>query len=214
MALHALELTLDPASDVMVRRLWGLLAAAGLPSQARHTGATNAPHLTVASAPAIASTVEQDATVLLGPLLPARMPVAGLTVLGRRRLTLALLVTPGPAVVAAVHQIRATISHTTITGALASAGSSPWLADTEVGTPESSGSAHATTQPENGKTWPQPAGDRRPWVGHVTVARGLTPAQLAAAVEILTRHDPVDEVTADTLRRWDPDTGTVRRLRA
>lgn len=43
----SLEMLLDGATDAAVRREWDLLAAAGLPSQAHHTGASNSPHITL-----------------------------------------------------------------------------------------------------------------------------------------------------------------------
>lgn len=45
--VQAVELTLDRASDERVRSEWAALQEAGLPSLADHTGATNAPHVTV-----------------------------------------------------------------------------------------------------------------------------------------------------------------------
>ncbi|GAA0957897.1 2'-5' RNA ligase family protein [Frigoribacterium faeni] len=48
--MHSIELLLDDASDAAVRDDWRLLAEAGLPSLAGHTGATNAPHLTLSAA--------------------------------------------------------------------------------------------------------------------------------------------------------------------
>ncbi len=46
--VQTVELLLDPALDAAVRRQWQALLAAGLPSQARHTGESNAPHITLA----------------------------------------------------------------------------------------------------------------------------------------------------------------------
>ncbi|KTS07206.1 hypothetical protein NS283_01625 [Microbacterium testaceum] len=43
----SLELTFDQSSDAAVRREWDALLAAGLPSQAQHTGASNRPHVTM-----------------------------------------------------------------------------------------------------------------------------------------------------------------------
>ncbi len=45
--MHSIELLLDGAADEAVRREWSALAEAGLPSQAHHTGETNAPHITL-----------------------------------------------------------------------------------------------------------------------------------------------------------------------
>lgn len=43
----SLELVFDAASDAAVRREWDALVAADLPSQARHTGESNRPHVTL-----------------------------------------------------------------------------------------------------------------------------------------------------------------------
>lgn len=48
-----MELLLDDDLDGRVRHEWARLADAGLPSQARHTGATNAPHVTLSAADAL-----------------------------------------------------------------------------------------------------------------------------------------------------------------
>lgn len=45
--MHSIELLLDASTDGAVRQQWSLLAEAGLPSQARHTGDSNAPHVTL-----------------------------------------------------------------------------------------------------------------------------------------------------------------------
>lgn len=45
--MHSIELLLDETADDAVRREWSALAEAGLPSQARHSGETNAPHITL-----------------------------------------------------------------------------------------------------------------------------------------------------------------------
>lgn len=46
--MPSLELRLDTDGDAAVRGEWAALHAAGLPSQADHTGDSNAPHITVA----------------------------------------------------------------------------------------------------------------------------------------------------------------------
>lgn len=43
----SLELVFDETSDAVIRREWDALVAADLPSQARHTGASNRPHITL-----------------------------------------------------------------------------------------------------------------------------------------------------------------------
>ncbi len=56
--VQSVEALLDADLDAAVRRQWRALADAGLPSQARHTGATNAPHVTLAVADALDDRVE------------------------------------------------------------------------------------------------------------------------------------------------------------
>ena len=45
--VHALDVTFDRTDDDRVRAEWRALQDAGLPSLARHTGASNRPHLTL-----------------------------------------------------------------------------------------------------------------------------------------------------------------------
>ena len=47
--VHALDVTFDRLTDDRVRAEWEALRDAGLPSLARHTGASNRPHLTLDS---------------------------------------------------------------------------------------------------------------------------------------------------------------------
>ena len=47
--VHALDVTFDRLTDDRVRAEWQALRDAGLPSLARHTGASNRPHLTLDS---------------------------------------------------------------------------------------------------------------------------------------------------------------------
>jgi 2'-5' RNA ligase len=103
MPLAALEAVLDPDSDAAVRACWAALDEAGLPSQAQHKGATNAPHVTLVSAPAIGSAHLTVATAILVPTLPIELAVSGWAVFGDgSRYTLALLCAAPTAVVSAV----------------------------------------------------------------------------------------------------------------
>lgn len=49
----SLELVFDDASDAAVRSEWDALVAADLPSQARHTGESNRPHVTLLVRPGL-----------------------------------------------------------------------------------------------------------------------------------------------------------------
>lgn len=104
--LHALELLLDRSGDARVRRDWELLREAGLPSQADHRGASNAPHVTLAAAPSFGADDRARAVELLAPLLPAAVRLAGLAVLGARRPALVRLVEVPAPVARAVLALR------------------------------------------------------------------------------------------------------------
>lgn len=47
--MRSVELTFDPEAEARFRADWDLLAAAGLPSLAHHTSASNRPHITLAA---------------------------------------------------------------------------------------------------------------------------------------------------------------------
>ena len=87
--LHALELVPDEAGRELVRRDWQALSDAGLPSQLDHRGSTNAPHVTVVSAPELPEAAIDVARTRLGSLLPVRARAAGLLLLGGDRVTIA-----------------------------------------------------------------------------------------------------------------------------
>ena len=88
-SLHALELVPDEAGRDAVRRDWQALHDAGLPSQLDHRGRTNAPHVTVVSAPALPDAAIDVAAVRLGTLLPVSARAAGVLLLGGERVTIA-----------------------------------------------------------------------------------------------------------------------------
>jgi hypothetical protein len=95
--LHALELVPDDAGDLAVRRDWQALRDAGLPSQLDHPGATNTPHVTVLALPAMDAALEARAAALVGSLLPVRVRMAGVALLGGPKVTVArLLDVPEP----------------------------------------------------------------------------------------------------------------------
>lgn len=91
--VQTVELVLDEQTDSAVRRSWDVLAAAGLPSQARHTGATNRPHVTLAVAGEIPAAVESRlAGAVAGLPIPVRL--GGFVFFAGRRCVLARLVVP------------------------------------------------------------------------------------------------------------------------
>lgn len=95
MPLHSLDLTLDAGDEEWVRREWQALADADLPSQAHHRSPTNAPHVTLASAPVIMAEHERTAVQAVAPLLPISLGLAGVVLLGRGPYAVARLLTAG-----------------------------------------------------------------------------------------------------------------------
>ncbi len=98
--VQSVEALLDPATDARVRSLWDALAAAGLPSQARHTGDSNAPHVTLAVRAEVPSALDAALGEAVGPL-PLAVRLGGLLVFARRRAVLALAVVPSEPLLAA-----------------------------------------------------------------------------------------------------------------
>jgi 2'-5' RNA ligase len=90
--MQSVELLLDETAHAGVVRQWQALADAGLPSQARHQGATNAPHITIG----LASAIDEPAEARLATALDALpMPVtigAPLLFGGTRRVVLVRMV--------------------------------------------------------------------------------------------------------------------------
>lgn len=86
--LQSLELLLDDEADALARGLWDRLAEAGIPSQAQHRAASNAPHVTLVAARSIALPAA-------APPLPVPLVLGSPVVLGSGpSRALALLVVP------------------------------------------------------------------------------------------------------------------------
>lgn len=91
--VQSVELLLDADGDLLVRRQWQLLAEAGLPSQARHTGASNAPHITLAVRQSLNGEHEAALENLAAeqpPWLPSAVRIGALLVFPSRRATVVL----------------------------------------------------------------------------------------------------------------------------
>jgi hypothetical protein len=108
--LHALELVPDDEGRELVRRDWQALHDAGLPSQLDHRSPTNAPHVTVVSAPSLPDEAIDVAQARLGSLLPIRARAAGLLLLGGDRLTIARAVDIDDDVVRRVLAVRVQVA--------------------------------------------------------------------------------------------------------
>ncbi|MFC8047265.1 2'-5' RNA ligase family protein [Nocardia sp. NPDC057353] len=90
--VQSVELLLDAAAEAAVRAQWQALAAAGLPSQAAHTGASNRPHITAAVAAELPPAAE--AALFELKFEPFPVTVGSLMVFGVKRLVLVRLVIP------------------------------------------------------------------------------------------------------------------------
>jgi 2'-5' RNA ligase len=90
--VHSVELILDDETDRKIRAQWTSLAGAGLPSQARHTGASNRPHITLALTETL--TGETIRALEEAIALPLPIAVGGLLLFGSRRIVLARLAIP------------------------------------------------------------------------------------------------------------------------
>ncbi|MCH9667101.1 MAG: 2'-5' RNA ligase family protein [Actinomycetia bacterium] len=105
--VHSVELLFDDQTDLVVRRIWDDLAAAGVRSQAAHTSATNRPHVTLT----VAGRMDDAVSAALRPAL-MRLPLDCLIgapmVFGGRSATLVRLVVPSAELLglhAEVHRI-------------------------------------------------------------------------------------------------------------
>jgi 2'-5' RNA ligase len=90
--MMSVELLLDGGSDAAVRAQWEALLQADLPSQARHPGASNAPHITLLAA----ESIDTDGLDAVAAALPLTVTLGGWVVFGAapRGLVLARLVAP------------------------------------------------------------------------------------------------------------------------
>ena len=107
--MHSVELVLDDETDQRIRQQWAALAEAGLPSQARHTGESNRPHITLALSQTLSAEV---ATRLASAVddLPIPIVVGGLLLFGARRIVLARLAIPSAALLALQARVTTALS--------------------------------------------------------------------------------------------------------
>jgi len=92
--VQSVELLLDPESETRVLRLWTLLFNAGLPSQARHRGASNRPHATLVAVPTLPDGVDGGLVDALAGRLPAVGTWGEVTAFGHGPWTVVWLVEP------------------------------------------------------------------------------------------------------------------------
>jgi 2'-5' RNA ligase len=107
--VQSVELLLTPDAEVAVTAQWSVLADAALPSQARHTGATNRPHVTLAVARVLDDDQESAVTAAVAGALPFPLRVGGLLVFGPGPFILCRLVVPSAALVGLQQRIVAAI---------------------------------------------------------------------------------------------------------
>lgn len=78
--MDSVELLLDGPGEELLQRDWNILSQAGLPSQGRHTAASNRPHITLLAAPRIPAGYDDDLAAL-ARVLPLPIHTAGLILL-------------------------------------------------------------------------------------------------------------------------------------
>ncbi len=92
--VQSVELLLDAELEQHVLSEWGRLVHAGLPSQGRHTGASNRPHVTLAVAAHLTAGDELAITAVARELMPLDVRLGGLLVFGAGPFVLARGVVP------------------------------------------------------------------------------------------------------------------------
>ena len=107
--MHSVELILDDDTDRRIREEWAALAEAGLPTQARHTGESNRPHITLALSETLSADVATRLAVAVAEL-PIPVTVGGLLLFGTKRIVLARLAIPSAALLALQARVVAALS--------------------------------------------------------------------------------------------------------
>ena len=177
--VQSVELLLDDPTDRAVRAEWTRLLVADLPSQARHRGESNRPHITLAVAARIADDVEDSLAEAAAGALPLPLRLGGLLVFGGGPFVLARAVVPTTALL----QLQQRLARAVVAGA-----------------------GDARADDAGGDTPPTPPPHQAPgaWTAHVTLGRRFHAEQLAAAVRTLS---PLPDLAtrAVAVRRWDGD---------
>lgn len=110
--VQSVEMLLDSDAERSVRGEWTQLVDAGLPSQARHTGATNRPHITLAVARELTSDQEAAIGAAVARSLPMSLRLGGLLVFGPGPFVLGRLVVPSTDLLALQRKVMAAIGPT------------------------------------------------------------------------------------------------------
>lgn len=110
--VQSVEMLLDPDGERAVLAQWSQLVEAGLPSQARHTGATNRPHLTLAVARELDGDQEAAIRAAVSGSLPLPLRLGGLLLFGPGPFVLGRLVVPSADLLALQQAVVAGIGPT------------------------------------------------------------------------------------------------------
>lgn len=92
--VQSIELLPDPATEAHIRGEWQQLMAAGLPSQGRHSGISNRPHITLAVAHQLTAEQEIESAAAARGLVPFPLRLSGLLVFGSGPFVLTRAVVP------------------------------------------------------------------------------------------------------------------------
>jgi 2'-5' RNA ligase len=108
--VQSIEMLLDDELDERVRREWDYLAELGLPSQAKHRGASNRPHVTIGVAQSIPDEAERELIEVARGAHPD-LRLGGLLVFGGRNVVLARAVVPSTGVLDLHHRTQHALRH-------------------------------------------------------------------------------------------------------
>lgn len=208
--MHSIELLLDPVTDDAVRQEWHALREADLPSQATHTGATNAPHLTLLARSSIDGSRDDDLRRVFAEL-PLVVEFGGLVVFGRppRGFVLARLVVVTPRLLR-LHELVHEVLAADLEEASDQDPSGQAAQDQKAQNPR----AREPGAQEPARIRPREASHALPghWTPHVTLASRLDAAQIAAALTVLDAPPSSSAPRLAAGRRWDSTARTVTPL--